>query len=1485
VLAATVAVFSLFGAFIVLGVAAPSVAADPCGAASNPVVCENSKPGTPRDQWDIGASAGDANIQGFATSISVKPGGTIGFKINTPAPSYSISIYRTGWYGGDGARHIADVTPSAALPQKQPTCVYATATETTDCGNWSLSASWTVPSSAVSGVYVADLIAPSIDGESQITFVVTDPNSHSDILLKTSDATWEAYNPYGGSDFYVGAANGRAYGISYNRPFSTRNIDNNQDFYFNTEYPLVEFLEENGYDVSYTTDVDTALNGAAAIEQHKVFISSGHDEYWSTQERANVEAARDAGVNLSFQSANSVYWHTTLAPSIDGTNTPNRTIVSYKDTWSGDWINPGSTWTGTWRDPRFATKAQGGSYPETALVGQEYMTQQQDEPMSITQAQGKLALWANTGLSSISASTTQVGQHLIGFEADEDVDNGFRPSGLIYLSTSTFNATQRLLDYGLNVGPGQSTTHMEMYRAASGALVFSSGTINYNWGLSDDHDGNVGSANRQIQQFEVNLLALMGAQPLTLTTGLVTGAGHTDTTPPTATITTPAAGSTIANGSSVTVSGTASDVGGIVAGVEVSSDGGQTWHMATGTTSWTYTYVQSGIGTATFQVRAVDDSANYAATPVSATYDVSGPYSIFGAAAPKTTDSGDTGAYEIGTEFTPTTTGVITGVRFYKSLQNTGTHLGHVWDTNGNLLGEVSFTGETASGWQTADFASAIPVTAGQSYVVSYSDPNGHYSADNSWDYRGVTAPPLTVAGGTGAQSGLYGGIGQFPTQSYENTNYFADAIFSTTDTTPLTAVNQWPLPSSSSVPLMTTVSAVMSRDISPSTLGFGLKDQNGNAITGVTAYNAATRTATFTPAQQLNGFVKYTATVTAKSSTGVTLSAGGSWTFTTVKPDPVAGVCPCGLYSDGTVPTELDDADPDAVTLGTRFTPSVDGTVTGVRFYKGPTNTGPHVGSLWTASGTLLASGSFTSESSSGWQTLIFSTPVSVTAGTEYVAGYRTTVGAYSVTAGGFPVSFGPLTADSGMYNYTDGFPGTTSTASYLVDVVFQKAAPTIAVTSEVPSQGAVNVSTDSTISLAVSSPLAGGYTVSVKNGSTNLDGTTMLSSDGLTATFIPSAALPTGAQISVSFGNLVGENGATLANQSWSFTTATVSAPPSYTLFGNTSPTVSAETGDPSSVEVGTAFTSSVPGQATGVRFYKGTTNTGAHVGHLWSSSGVLLATVNFTDESATGWQTASFSNPVTLTPGATYVVSYLAPHGNYAYTSNFFSTSAVSGPLSAPKSGLGNGNGLYLYTSSGGMPAFSWNATNYFVDVVFQPVGTDGPTPTPTSTPTPTDTPSSSSSPSGSLSIFNRATPDHTTVTDAGPVQVGVKFTTTSAGVITGISYYRSPDNVSADTVYLWSANGSLMGTANVPASTGSGWQTISFATPVALAAGGVYTASYYTSSAHYAYTANGLSSPVTSGPLTATSAQYVYGTGVPASSSKFNYWVDVAFSPAS
>ena len=152
--------------------------------------------------------------------MSVNKGEALQFKVRTSATNYRLDIYRIGYYGGMGARMITTIEPSAALPQTQPACLEDTTTGLIDCGNWNVSATWQVPNSVVSGVYIANMVREDgSSGVSQIVFVVRDDASNSDILLQTSDATWQAYNSYGGNSLYKGNPVGRAFKVSYNRPF------------------------------------------------------------------------------------------------------------------------------------------------------------------------------------------------------------------------------------------------------------------------------------------------------------------------------------------------------------------------------------------------------------------------------------------------------------------------------------------------------------------------------------------------------------------------------------------------------------------------------------------------------------------------------------------------------------------------------------------------------------------------------------------------------------------------------------------------------------------------------------------------------------------------------------------------------------------------------------------------------------------------------------------------------------------------------------------------------------------------------------------------------------------------------------------------------------------------------------------------------------------------------------------------------------------
>ena len=237
--------------------------------------------------------------------------------------------------------------------------------------------------------------------------------------------------------------------------------------------------------------------------------------------------------------------------------------------------------------------------------------------IQVPAADGKLRFWRNTSIANLAAGqTATLPAGTLGYEWDEDLDNGARPAGTFDLSSPTYTlTTDLLLDQGGIYGAGTATHQMTMHRAPSGALVFGAGTIQWAWGLDANHDNPFPISNPpadpDMQQATANLFADMGVEPATLQPGLILPTKSTDTTPPVSAITSPSSGTTLQFGVPVTVTGTAVDVGGgVVGGVEVSTDGGQTWHPASGRESWSYSWTPLTSGSINVFSRAVDDSAN-----------------------------------------------------------------------------------------------------------------------------------------------------------------------------------------------------------------------------------------------------------------------------------------------------------------------------------------------------------------------------------------------------------------------------------------------------------------------------------------------------------------------------------------------------------------------------------------------------------------------------------------------------------------------------------------------------------------------------------------------------------------------------------------------------------------------------------------------------------------------------------------------------------
>jgi hypothetical protein len=254
--------------------------------------------------------------------------------------------------------------------------------------------------------------------------------------------------------------------------------------------------------------------------------------------------------------------------------------------------------------------------------------------------------------------------------------------------------------------------------------------------------------------------------------------------------------------------------------------------------------------------------------------------------------------------------------------------------------------------------------------------------------------------------------------------------------------------------PTATFSEALNATTINTSTFEMHIGGPTGTLIPATVSYNASTLIATLQPSNPLANSTNYTAVVKGgttdprvKDIAGNALAANYSWSFTTAS----GPVCPCSIWAASTTPGTITENDPSAVELGVKFRSDVNGNVTGIRFYKGPSNTGTHVGSLWSSTGTLLGQVTFTEEGTTGWQQATFATPVAVTAGTTYVASYHTNVGFYPEDENYFAsagVNNPPLQALSdgvdgpnGVYIYSanPAFPTKTwYSSNYWVDVVF---------------------------------------------------------------------------------------------------------------------------------------------------------------------------------------------------------------------------------------------------------------------------------------------------------------------------------------------------------------------------------------------------------------------------------------------------------------
>jgi len=484
------------------------------------IVAENALQGATGAEYTI-SGAGDSENLGFAREFSVDAGETVNFSCH--GDGTVIDIYRIGYYGGLGWRKVATISNNATQ-QPDPNTI-PDSNGGVECSNWSTTASWAVPSEAISGLFIGVYRNAALDNASYIPFVVRNDARVANMVYKTSDSTWAlAYNyygtpaaPYTGKSVYgsggpLGSIGSRTHAVSYHRPIVTRE-GIPQTYWMACEAPMIRFMERNGINVKYVASCDVDA-GVSVLDNASVILSSGHDEYWSDGMRDSYEAARDNGANLIFFSGNEVFWRTRF-------DAQRTTMWCYKDTMGG----PGGhvagtpldpvTWTGTWKDTRFP-----GRKPEHTLTGTDFrMNGVNDYPVTFQQSAASHPFWRDTALSGGNITV----QGIIGFEADEILPT--QPVGShVTIANHNFNIDgKRADDNGQEyAGNGNLNWGILSQRYSSGAIVVGFGTCQWSWGLDGVHDRGGNYVNTSMQQATLNLFADLGAEPASTMSGLTT---------------------------------------------------------------------------------------------------------------------------------------------------------------------------------------------------------------------------------------------------------------------------------------------------------------------------------------------------------------------------------------------------------------------------------------------------------------------------------------------------------------------------------------------------------------------------------------------------------------------------------------------------------------------------------------------------------------------------------------------------------------------------------------------------------------------------------------------------------------------------------------------------------------------------------------------------------------------------------------------------
>lgn len=462
----------------VAATAAKATGAHPGRCRSPSMTRENALEG--KDLWWRGRKAPAHAIEGYSSWPSVEAGGRLDLHISTrPSSRYRVVIHRLGWYGGTGGRVVAEHPKIGDMQgASQPVPTPGVGPSVTSC-DWPITDSIPVGNDWPSGQYVAQLILTEGELKDQIAFVpfvVRAPlDRRAAILVQMPVTTAQAYNNWGGKSLYPSNSTDEvpAVKVTFDRPFPSWHEANlNARWPFIWDLQLIRFLEREGYDVAYTTDLDTHREPWSLLG-HPLVMTSGHDEYWSSKMRDAFDEVRDSGASIACMGANTCYWQTRFE---DG----ERTMVEYRRRAADPEPSP-SLKTELFRDldpPR----------PECELWGVQYQDGMTGPGLPPRDYELTAECLGDPWLEGTGFEYPATLEGLVGYEWDA-IQSGQEPPG----ATTFFH-------YENEVSNADAVRH----RTPAGGIVFAAGSLQFSWGLDDW--ANPGRADPRLQRFMRNAL-------------------------------------------------------------------------------------------------------------------------------------------------------------------------------------------------------------------------------------------------------------------------------------------------------------------------------------------------------------------------------------------------------------------------------------------------------------------------------------------------------------------------------------------------------------------------------------------------------------------------------------------------------------------------------------------------------------------------------------------------------------------------------------------------------------------------------------------------------------------------------------------------------------------------------------------------------------------------------------------------------------------